>query len=126
MNIQIKEKRTKSIKIRLSERELCHVNKLVKNSGLSREAYMRSLVCGFVPCPKPTIEYLEIIKQLRAIGNNLNQIAVVAHKTNAIDILRYKSEVQNLKEELVEIKRLASQPFSIEEIKNGSNSNLES
>lgn len=108
-------KRQNEIKLRLYDDEINKLNLEVQKSGLSREAYLRSLINYEIPRGKPTEDYLEVIRQLKKIGNNLNQIAVIAHKTNAIDIVRYKHEVINLKLQLAEIKRIASQPIQLKE-----------
>lgn len=108
-------KRQNEIKLRLYDDEINKLNLEVQKSGLSREAYLRSLINYEIPRGKPTEDYLEVIRQLKKIGNNLNQIAVIAHKTNAIDIVRYKQEVINIKLQLAEIKRIASQPIQLKE-----------
>ena len=87
-----KIKRNKEIKVRLSLIELENLNKCVKKTGLSREEYIRTLISGYVPAPRISDDVKEIIKQLRMIGNNLNQIAVIGYKTGTIDIL--KSELE--------------------------------
>ena len=48
--------RKKEIKIRLSNSELNFLNQLVKESNLSREAYLRMCINGLVPKPAPSIE----------------------------------------------------------------------
>ncbi|MCG4662400.1 MobC family plasmid mobilization relaxosome protein [[Clostridium] innocuum] len=108
-------RRKNEIKLRLFDDELSKLNLEVEKSGLSRESYLRSLIKHELPRGKPTEDYLEVIHQLKMIGNNLNQIAVIAHKTNAIDIVRYKEEVKKLKIQLAEIKRIASQPIQLKE-----------
>lgn len=105
----------KRVEFRLSTDEFNHLNLEVEKSGLSREAYLRSLLKNELPRGKPTEDYLEVIHQLNKIGNNLNQIAVIAYKTNAIDVMRYKEEVKQLKIQLAEIKRIASRPIQLKE-----------
>lgn len=108
-------KRRNEIKLRLYDDELNMLNLEVEKSGLSREAYIRSLLSKELPRGKPTEDYLEVIHQLKKIGNNLNQIAIIAYKVNAIDVIRYKEEVKQLKIQLAEIKRIASQPIQLKE-----------
>lgn len=96
-------KRTKEIKIRLSEHELDELNKAVVLSGLSREEYIRTLLKKIVPTNKPTPELIETIKQLRLIGNNINQIAMIANKTGSIDTVRYKYDNEKLQREILKI-----------------------
>lgn len=116
--------RVNVIKIRMNDEEIKLLNIDVKKASVSREAYLRNLISGIIPRGKPTDEYLKILRKLNAIGNNMNQIAVIANKNGSIDVMKYKEEVKKLKLEIAEIKRLASQPFLLEEIKDGNNSNM--
>lgn len=96
-------KRTFSVLIRLNEKEYMKVNCLVERSGLSREAYIRQLINGLVPTELPPPDYFAMMKELRKIGVNINQIA---HKTNlagAVDAMYYKEEAEKLNEAIVKI-----------------------
>ena len=67
-------KRTIEIKVRLNNNEAELLNKHVKKSGLSREAYLRQIIKGLVPKNTPPPDYYSMMKELHKIGNNLNQI----------------------------------------------------
>ena len=101
--------RTKEIKIRLDETELIKLNALTKESGRSRESYLRSLINGIVPCNKPSKEYLEVLSELRHIGTNMNQIARVANKSSYIDYKKYSDNVDLLFKDIAKIRVIASQ-----------------
>lgn len=103
--------RTKEIKVRLSDDELTQLNEIVRELGISRESYIRSLLKYEIPRGKPTEEYLEILYQLRQIGNNINQIAIIAHQTRLIDEMRFQKAFEKLNSDIAEIKRIASQPI---------------
>ncbi len=45
------------------------------------------------------------MKEMRAIGNNLNQIARKANALNFIDCSLYKKEVENLNRFMMDVKR---------------------
>ena len=45
--------RNYEIKIRLTQAEMVHLNRLVNGSKLSREAYLRQLISGVVPQDAP-------------------------------------------------------------------------
>lgn len=113
--IKKKINRTKEIKIRLTQLELEKLNNLVNMTGLSREEYLRSLINKVVPANKPTDELVEVIKQLRMIGNNLNQIAVIAYKMSSIDVMKYKHESEKLQEEILKIMESINQSRTLEE-----------
>lgn len=101
--------RQKEIKIRLDETELIKLNALTKESGRSRESYLRSLINGIVPCNKPSKEYLEVLSELRHIGTNMNQIARVANKSSYIDYKKYSDNVDLLFKNIAKIRVIASQ-----------------
>ena len=77
------------IKVRLNRKEAEALNKKVKKSRISREAYLRHLINGVVPQDAPPPEYFDFMRELHRVGNNLNQIAQKAHVLNVIDAPRY-------------------------------------
>lgn len=101
-----KIKRNHEIKLRFSDGELDYLNKAVVKTGLSREAYLRLMIQKIVPAEKPYPDLKETINQLRRIGNNLNQIAVVAHKTGSIDVMKYKRNISDLQEQIQYVLRV--------------------
>ncbi|MEG0094289.1 MAG: plasmid mobilization relaxosome protein MobC [Erysipelotrichaceae bacterium] len=109
------------IKVRLTFEEKKFLDKEVNLTCLSREAYVRSLIKGYVPKAQPSENFYEVIAQLRAIGNNLNQIAMVANSTGCINHDVYKTEVANLRKEILEIRKIVCEPIKMD---NGNNSNL--
>lgn len=102
----MKIKRKNRVEIRLSDDELEHLNKAVAKTGLSREAYLRLIIQKIVPAEKPYPDLKETIDQLRRIGNNFNQIAVVAHKTGTIDVMKYKKNFDELQKQIQYVLRV--------------------
>ena len=109
-------KRSKQFVIRLSESEWNHLNELVKESNLSRESYLRMCINGLVPRPTPTKEFIEIIKILREIAENMNQIAISVYTQNAIDKSFYMENYEKLQDQINEIMILIRQPINMEEV----------
>ena len=91
-------KRNIAILFRLNRKEAEALDKRVKKSGLSREAYLRQLINGLVPRNAPPPDYYSMMRELHQIGNNLNQIAQKAHVLNVIDIQRYDQEVRKFRQ----------------------------
>ena len=83
------------IKVRLSRKEADSLNKRVRKSRLSREAYLRHLINGSVPRDAPPPDYFSRMRELYRVGNNLNQIAHKAHILNVIDVQRYDAAVRD-------------------------------
>ncbi len=86
-------RRNISVLFRLNRKEAELLNKQVKKSGLSREAYLRHLVNGLIPNDAPPPDYYLMMRELHKIGNNLNQIAMKAHTLDVVDIQRYDAAV---------------------------------
>lgn len=87
-------KRNVAILFRLNRKEAEALDKKVKKSGLSREAYLRHLISGVVPRDAPPPDYYSMMRELRRIGNNLNQIAQKAHTLNVVDVQRYDRDMR--------------------------------
>jgi len=110
------QNRTVAIKCRLNQKEAGELNKRVKKSGLSRENYLRHLINGLVPTDTPPLDYFAMMKELRAIGINLNQIAQKAHVLNVLDVTRYDAAVTLLNKAVVDITNAVMLPRKIERI----------
>ena len=87
-------KRNVAILFRLNRKEAEVLDKKVKKSGLSREAYLRHLISGVVPRDAPPPDYYSMMRELHRIGNNLNQIAQKAHILNVLDVQRYDRDMR--------------------------------
>ena len=87
-------KRNVAILFRLNRKEAEALDKKVKKSGLSREAYLRHLISGVVPRDAPPPDYYSMMRELHRIGNNLNQITQKAHTLNVVDVQRYDRDMR--------------------------------
>ena len=87
-------KRNVAILFRLNRKEAEALDKKVKKSGLSREAYLRHLISGVVQIYAPTPYYYSMMRELLRIGNKLNQIAQKDHTLNVIDVQRYDRDMR--------------------------------
>jgi len=91
-------KRTIRVRFWLDDDEAAKLNCAVAKSGLSREAYLRTLICGLIPTDKPPPDYFLMMRELHSIGNNLNQIAQRANATGNIEAARYERNVAELRQ----------------------------
>ena len=74
-------KRNIQVMTHLNSKEYQALMKKVRKTGLSREAYIRQLMNGYTPKERPPLDYHEMMKELHAIGNRMNQIAARANAT---------------------------------------------
>ena len=91
-------KRDVAVLFRLNRKEAEALDKKVKKSGLSKEAYLRHLIEGAVPRDAPPPDYYSMMRELHRIGNNLNQICRKAHTLNVIDVQRYDKDMRKFEE----------------------------
>lgn len=106
----------KEIKVRLTNQDFEHLDKLVKESNLSRESYLRMCINGLVPRAVPSKELIEVIKILREIAEKMNQIAISVYTQNAMDKSFYMENYEKLQDQINEIMILIRQPINMEEV----------
>lgn len=90
-------RRKYEVKFRLNQREIEDLKSSVEKSGLSREAYLRTLLQGRPLKERPSPDLIAVLKHLQQINNNMNQIAAKANKLNFIDTSAYWENVEGLK-----------------------------
>ena len=90
----------------LDDKEYNHLNKLCATSGLSTSAVLRQILSGTQLRPRPPDQYAALLRELSAIGNNINQIAYWANATRSIQ-----------ESEIVEAAALAREAWEF--VKNG-------
>lgn len=70
----------KTVTLRLNADQYAHLHRQAEASGLKMEPLLRQLIMGVDLRPRPPDTYAALLRELSAIGNNINQIA---HNTNA-------------------------------------------
>ena len=110
--------REKQIVFRTTYEEYKEIKIRAEKVGLNLSDYIRNRAVGFEPREKPPKEFYEAIKQIRLIGNNINQIARLANETGILDEPTCKQQFNKLNELIIEIisalKFCLSNSFSIE------------
>ena len=75
--------------VRLSPKEFEILDERANKCGLTRNAYIRKVICEVQPVERPSADLISVIRELRFIGKNMNQIAMRANETNMVDALQY-------------------------------------
>ena len=88
--------RNRKITVRLSEKERKFLGDQADAGGMKIEPYVRELIMGNEVKSRPKEEWAEVVRQVAAVGNNINQIA---RNTNmgmevTADILKEVLEMQ--------------------------------
>ena len=68
-------KRNIPIRVWLSKSENAELSRKAKITGLPKSTVIRLLLNNYEPKEKPDTRFYEAMRQLSAIGNNINQIA---------------------------------------------------
>ncbi len=103
-------KRNIPILVRLDAKEWQNLANQVKKSGLSQETFIRTLINGYVPKELPPPDYYAMMRELRAIGVNLNQIAAKANATGHIDRTLFQYEATRLRKTVLDIQAAVTSP----------------
>ncbi|MDL2287975.1 MobC family plasmid mobilization relaxosome protein [Oscillospiraceae bacterium OttesenSCG-928-F05] len=89
--------------IYLTQDAMTKLKALCKKSGQSHSSIIRALIDGAAIREMPPIDYHKLISEVRAVGNNINQIARVANTTGNINKTAYEENAAELRRALSEI-----------------------
>lgn len=78
-----KNKKTAKINLRVTPEEYISIKKKAKKAGLSTSELIRRLLDGETIVEAPSVDFYEMIREIKRVGSNLNQ---VQHKLNAVGI----------------------------------------
>jgi hypothetical protein len=94
----------------LNEAENQRLHNNAQRTGLSQENYLRSLINGYVPKELPPIDYHNMIRELRVIGGNINQLAAKANTTGYVDGAAFEREAARLRKAILKIHEAVTLP----------------
>lgn len=80
--------------IRFNRDEARDLEKKAKKTCLSEAGLIRLLVKGYEPKEKPDERFYDVMRELSAIGNNINQLAAKANTLGFIDAPMLKNEAE--------------------------------
>lgn len=106
-------KRNIKVTFRLNRAETEALKKKVEKSGLSQEAYIRTVLAGSMPKEPPPADYYAMMKELHAIGNRMNQIAARANATGFFLAEQYARDVKELRAAVLKIQEAVLLPERI-------------
>ncbi|MBR3311300.1 MAG: plasmid mobilization relaxosome protein MobC [Solobacterium sp.] len=108
-------KRSRYVGFCMTEEEWLALDKKVTEMGIPKGTYLRNLASRILLKPVPDEKLIEILKQMRHIGNNINQLTIVANKTGSIDMVLLKDYYERQLQEIAEVKSLLRQPIILPE-----------
>ena len=96
--------RNTAVLVRLSPNEKEHLKAQAEACALKMEPYIRKLIMGKEIRPRPPDEYVKLLREINAIGNNINQIAHIANAEQHISESKI-NEVLHLQNEIMRMVR---------------------
>ena len=106
-------KRNIEIHFFLNEEENNQLNKLVMETKLSKSKLLRYLICGCIPIEAPPADYPKLISEMRAVGNNLNQLVRLARTTGNINT----PELTKILDDLRKTEHEVNLAFTVKQVK---------
>ena len=94
--------RNTAVLVRLSLKEKEHLKAQAAACALKMEPYIRKLIMGNIIRPRPPDEYVKLLREINAIGNNINQIAHIANAEHRISedkietVLQMQNDIMRL------------------------------
>ena len=94
--------RQNGVLVYLSDTEKQRLIKQTSLAGISAGAFIRKLIMGNVIRPRPPDEYVKLLREINAIGNNINQIAHIANAEHRISedkietVLQMQNDIMRL------------------------------
>ena len=95
----------KKFDMRMTERDYKRLTRKARKCGLTKSAYIRLLIHDYKPREAPPADYYGMTRELKEIGNNMNQIAFMANATGLVDESAYYQEVLRLRDTIQRIEK---------------------
>lgn len=95
-------KRNKQVIIRFTDSEYTDLRNKADAAGLKMSPLIRQIITGCEIKPRPPDCYKDLVREIAAIGNNINQITHLANSTGYVS----RTQVEKLAELMKEIWRL--------------------
>ena len=87
------------VKAYFNEKEYRNLCELSEKTKLAKGQLIRYLVQGYIPPVPPPVDYKKLIRELRMLGNNINQILVIARSNgilNTVELQKHLTELEEL------------------------------
>ena len=89
--------RTTEMHLRLTPEEKETLTEKAKLARLSREEFCRRILNGAIVKEAPSVDVRQLLRQMRHIGGNLNQLLARANTVGFIDTIQLKKELAELR-----------------------------
>ena len=87
-----------SLLIYFNEEEYENLCNLCEKTNLKKGRLIRLLLEGYVPPQAPPVDYKKLIREVRAVGNNINQILFYTNANGILNVPDLNTELKKLRE----------------------------
>ena len=94
----------------LSPKDAEELKRKAELAGLTETAVVRLLIRGYEPREKPDGRFYDAMRNLSAIGNNINQLAVKANSLGFVDAPQLKKEAERWHKFQADVERTFLRP----------------
>ena len=91
--------------MRMTEQDYKLLTRKAHKCGLTMSGYIRLLIHDYKPRETPPADYFAMTRELKEIGNNMNQLAFMANATGLVDEAGYYESVIHLRDSLRRIEK---------------------
>ena len=108
--------RTRNIQkiVRFNRSEAQDLQKKAKKACVSEAGLIRLLIKGYEPREMPDEKFYDVMRELSAIGNNINQLAAKANALGFVDAPMLKREAERWHKFQADIERTFLRPVKSE------------
>ena len=89
-------KRSHRVVFYLDDKEFSAFIEKVKRTSLSREGFIRNMLAGVQIKERPPADVPYLLREIKRIGNNINQILRIANANGFVDVPRLRSALDDL------------------------------
>ena len=82
----------------------------VIRSSLTVQQYLYQLIQGNHPRASPTLDFQEVIHQLREISKKMNELCAISKSNSDVNFKIYQENYNQLNKEILEIRRIILLP----------------
>jgi hypothetical protein len=100
-------KRLKSerISVRVTQEEDAILRAKAKQAGMTYPAFLRAVISGKEIDKNGNQQKKEILRELKKIGNNLNQLAYIANSNGTVNAQEYHNDAAAVRDTIIRIER---------------------
>ena len=102
------KKRTHAFCLRLTEEEFKNLTGKAADAGISREEFCRRILNGAEVRARPPADVPQLIREVRRVGNNIDQILMIANAKGLLDVPQLRKAMADLRD----VEKLISDTYS--------------